>query len=85
VSDPSAIVSLSIRSQMPAAAMPMSSTKPGLIPVPNIDDPPRSQASRMRSRSAGLPRPLMKAAVLTTSTPASRMRTSSSVSGHMGL
>ena len=85
VSDPSSMVILSIRSQMPAVAMPISSTKPGLMPVPNIEDPPRLQASTMRSRPAPRPRPLMNAAVLTTLTPASRIRTNSSTSGHIGL
>ena len=81
----SSIVILSTRSQMVAVAMEISSTKPGLMPEPNMETPPRLHASRIRSRSAGLPRPLMKAAVLTTLTPASRIRTSSSGSGHMGL
>ena len=44
VSDASLTVILSIRSQMPAVAMAISSTKPGLMPVPNIDEPPCSQA-----------------------------------------
>ena len=79
------MVTLSMRSQMLAVAMPISSTNPGLMPVPNMDEPPRSQASAMRSWSAGLRFPLMNAAVLTTLTPASRMRTTSSVSGHIGL
>ncbi len=85
VSEPSSIVILSMRSQTLAVAMPMSSTKPGLMPVPKIVAPPCSQAPRMRSRSAGLPRPLMNAAVVTTLTPAARMRTTSSVLGHIGL
>ena len=38
MSEPSSIVILSIRSQMLAVAMPISSTKPGLMPVPKIDD-----------------------------------------------
>ena len=38
VSDASSMVILSMRSQMLAAAMPISSTKPGLMPVPKIDD-----------------------------------------------
>jgi hypothetical protein len=63
----------------------MRSTKPGLMPVPNIDVPPRRQASVMRSPSPPGRCPLMNAAVLTTFTPASRTRTSSSVSGHIGL
>ena len=86
VSDASSIVILSMRSQMPAVAMPSSSTKPGLMPVPNIVEPPRSHASTMRSTvGAEFRLPLMNAAVLTTLTPASRMRTSSSTSGHIGL
>jgi hypothetical protein len=68
-----------------AVAIPTSSTKPGLIPVPKIVDPPSSHAVRMRKRSAGLPLPLTNAAVVTTLTPASRMRTISSVLGHIGL
>jgi hypothetical protein len=85
VSADSAIVTLSTRSQMLAVTMASSSAKPGLMPLPNIDEPPRSQASMMRSRSAPSPCPLMNAAVLTTLTPASRMRTSSSVFDDMGL
>ena len=40
VSDASSMVTLSMRSQMLAVAMPTSSTNPGLMPVPNIDEPP---------------------------------------------
>ena len=85
VSASSTTVTLSIRSQTVAATMARSSTKPGLTPLPNIDEPPRSHASTMRSRSAPSPLPLMNAAVLTTLTPASRIRTSSSTSGHIGV
>ena len=65
--------------------MASTSTKPGLTPLPNIEDPPRSHAWTMRSRSAPSPLPLMNAAVLTTLTPASRIRTSSSTSDHIGV
>ena len=85
VSDASSIVILSMRSQMPAVAMPISSIQPGLMPVPKMVEPPASQASAMRWRSAGFPLPSTNAAVLTTSTPAARMRTTSSTAGHIGL
>ena len=68
-----------------AATIASSSAKPGLMPVPNSVDPPRSHASAIRSRSAPRLRPVMNDAVATTFTPASRMRTSSSTSGHIGL
>ncbi len=85
VSACSMIVTLSTRSQIPAVSIANSSTNPGLMPVPNMDEPPSSQAWTMRSRSGPRFLPVMKAAVLTTLTPASRMRTSSSTSCHMGL
>ena len=85
VSASSTTVTLSIRSQTLAATMARTSTKPGLTPLPNIEEPPRSHASTMRSRSAPSPLPLMNAAVLTTLTPASRIRTSSSTSDHIGV
>jgi hypothetical protein len=78
-------VTLSTRLQMPAIVSATSSAKPGLTPVPMRDAPPRSQASTSRSRSAPSRLPVMNAAVDTTSTPASRMRTSSSTEGHIGL
>ena len=85
VSAASLTVTLSTRSQMVADTMANSSAKPGLMPVPNIVVPPRWQASAIRSRSAPRFRPVMNAAVDTTFTPADRMRTSSSVSCHIGL
>ena len=78
-------VTLSIRSQTPATTMPSSSANPGLTPVPKSDERPRSHASTSRLRSGPSRRPLMNAAVETTLTPASRIRTSSSIDGHMGL
>ena len=85
VSAVSATTTLSIREQMPAIVTATSSAKPGLTPVPNSEDPPRSQASTSRSRSGPKLAPVMNAAVATTLTPAARIRTSSSTDGHMGL
>ena len=65
--------------------MPSSSANPGLTPVPKSDEPPRSHASANRLRSGPSRRPLMNAAVVTTLTPARRIRTSSSIEGHIGL
>ena len=48
VSDASSIVILSMRSQMPAVAMPSSSIQPGLMPVPKMVEPPAAHASAMR-------------------------------------
>ena len=78
-------VILSTRSQMVADTMANSSAKPGLTPVPNIVEPPRRHASTMRSRPGPKLCPVMNAAVATTFTPADKMRTSSSVSSHIGL
>ena len=51
-------VTLSTRLQMPATVMASSSTNPGLMPVPNSDEPPRSHASTRRSRSGAEPAPV---------------------------
>ena len=85
VSAASLTVILSTRSQIVAATMASSSAKPGLMPEPNIVEPPCSHASTIRSRPAPRLCPVMNAAVETTFTPADRMRTSSSTSIHIGL
>ena len=85
VSAASLTVTLSTRSQMVADTMASSSAKPGLMPEPNMVEPPRSQASTIRSRPGPRLSPVMNAADDTTFTPAVRMRTSSSVSLHIGL
>jgi hypothetical protein len=79
------MVMASMRSQMFADATPRRSAKPGFMPEPKIELCPRSQASRILSRSAPNASPVMNAAVVTTLTPASRIATSSSKSGHFGL
>ena len=81
----SVMVILSTRSQTLAEAMAMRSAKPGLMPEPKTVVPPRSHASRMRWRPSPREWPVMKAAVLTMFTPASRIRTISSTSTHIGL
>ena len=85
VSADSAIVILSIRSHAVPATIASSSAKPGLTPEPNSVDPPRWHASASRSRSAPKLCPVMNEADATTLIPASRMRTSSSTSIHIGL
>ncbi len=85
VSAVSVTMTLSTRLQIPAMVTATSSANPGLMPVPKRDEPPRVQASTRRSRSAPKFVPVMKAAVATTLTPASRIRTSSSTDGHIGL
>ena len=81
----SSIVILSTRSQTVADTIASSSAKPGLMPEPNIVDPPRRHAASIRSRSAPRLWPVMNAAVETTFTPAARMRSSSPTSIHIGL
>ena len=71
--------------QMVADTMASSSANPGLMPVPNMVEPPRRHASTIRSRSAPRLCPVMKAAVATTFTPADRMGSSSPTSSHIGL
>ena len=74
-----------MRSHTPAVTMASSSAKPGLMPDPNSDEPPRAHASASRRRASSIECPVMNAAVLTTFAPDSRMRTISSTSGHIGL
>ena len=62
-------VTLSTRSQIVADTMANNSAKPGLMPVPNIVEPPRRHASVIRSRPAPRLWPVMNAAVATTFTP----------------
>ena len=81
----SSIVTESTRSQIPPARMASMLAKPGLMPLPKIDTPPRSHAAISRSRPSPSEWPVMNAAVLTTLMPASRIRTISSTSGHFGL
>ena len=81
----SVTVTLSMRSHAPALTRARRSANPGLIPDPNTEAPPRSQASAMRRRPSPREWPVMNAAVLTMLLPASRMRTMSSTSTHIGL
>jgi hypothetical protein len=85
VSDASAMVTLSTRSQPVVATIASSSAKPGLTPEPNIVEPPCLHASSIRSRPAPRLCPVMNDAEDTTFTPADRIRTSSSTSIHIGL
>ena len=78
-------VILSTRSQMPAATTDSWLTYPGLMPDPNIVEPPAAQAAAILSRPAPWLWPVMNDAVATTLTPAERIRTSSSTSIHIGL
>ena len=80
----SSTVILSTRSQMPADTSARRLAKPGFMPEPKSELPPRSHASRRRRRPSPSAWPVMNAAVADTFTPASRMRTSSSTSGHFG-
>ena len=75
----------STRSQIPAETMARRSANPGLMPLPKTDTPPCSHAATMRSRPSPREWPVMNAAVDTMLTPASRMRTISPTSGHLGL
>ena len=85
VSAASLTVILSTRSQMPAATMDSWLTYPGLMPEPNIVEPPCLQAAAILSRPSPWLCPVMKEAVATTFTPADRILTSSSTSIHIGL
>ena len=78
-------MTLSTLAQPLAATMASNSAKPGLTPEPNSVDPPRWHASSSLSRPSPRLCPVMKDADDTTFTPASRMRTSSSTSIHIGL
>ncbi|CNI76428.1 Uncharacterised protein [Mycobacterium tuberculosis] len=85
VSAASLTVTLSTRLHTMLDTMASNSAKPGLTPDPKIVEPPFSQASMIRSRPSPRLCPVMKDAVVTTLTPADRMRTSSSTSIHIGL
>ena len=85
VSAASLTVTLSTRLHTIAETMASSSAKPGLTPDPNIVEPPFSQASMIRSRPSPRFFPVMNDAVVTTLTPADRMRTNSSTLIHIGL
>lgn len=85
VSAASLTVTLSIRLHTIADTMASSSAKPGLTPEPKMVEPPCWQACRIRSRPSPRFPPVMNDAVVTTLTPADRMRTSSSTSIHIGL
>ena len=79
------MVTLSMRSHAVPATMASSSANPGLTPEPNSVAPPRWHASASLSRPSPRLPPVMNDAEATTFTPASRMRTSSSTSIHIGL
>ncbi len=85
VSAASLTITLSIRLHTIADTMANSSANPGLTPDTKIVEPPWRQAARIRSRPAPRLCPVMNAAVVTTFTPADKMRTSSSTSIHIGL
>jgi len=74
-----------IRITLPSSSILTPKSRPRLMPVPNIVEPPRAHASAIRSRPAPKLSPVTNAAVATTFTPADKMRTSSSVSSHIGL
>ena len=82
----SVIRTSSTRSHAPDSTIPTRLVIPGWAPLPKMVDPPASQAARMRSRSAGdcLP-PVIHAALVHTSIPASSRATRWSRSGHSGL